>query len=183
MAINDLGHEAISLTGSQAGHRHRHGARQGEDRRYPRPAHPRGARPGQDRARRRLPGRLDRQGDHDARPRRLGHDRGRARRCARGRGLRDLHRRRGRLHRRPAHRRRGAQAGRGQLRGDARDVRVGCEGDGAALGRVRAQLRCDAARPLVVRRRARARGSARRTNACWRRRSSRASRTTPPRRR
>ena len=35
--------------------------------------------------------------------------------------LRDLHRRRRRLHRRSAHRPRGAQAPRGQLRGDARD--------------------------------------------------------------
>ena len=57
---------------------------------------------GRDRARRRLPGRLDRLRHHDPRPRRLRHDRGRARRGARRRGLRDLHRRRGRLHRRPA---------------------------------------------------------------------------------
>ena len=44
------------------------------------------------------------QGHHHARPRRLGHDRRRARRRAGRRGLRDLHRRRRGLHRRPAHR-------------------------------------------------------------------------------
>ena len=58
MAIIDLGHEAISLTGSQAGivtdtvH-------EGEDRRGAGEADPRRARPRPDRARRRLPGRLD----------------------------------------------------------------------------------------------------------------------------
>ena len=61
------------------------------------------ARPRPDRARRRLPGRLDRARGDDARPRRLRRDRGRARLGARRR-VRDLHRRRGRLHRRPAHR-------------------------------------------------------------------------------
>jgi aspartokinase len=55
MAINDFGHEAISLTGSQAGIRHRHGARVRRRSSTSRAAHPRGARPGQDRARRRLP--------------------------------------------------------------------------------------------------------------------------------
>ena len=64
-------------------HRHRHGARQGEDRRGARTAHQRGARRRQDRARRRLPGRLVRERGDDARPRRLRHDRGRARRGAR----------------------------------------------------------------------------------------------------
>ena len=59
MAIHDLGHEAVSLTGSQAGivtdgsHTK---AKIVEVRATP---HPRGARAGQDRARRRLPGRLD----------------------------------------------------------------------------------------------------------------------------
>ena len=50
---------------------------------------------------------------HHARPRRLRHHRGRARGRARRRRLRDLHRRRGRVHRRPAHRARRAQARRG----------------------------------------------------------------------
>ena len=97
MAINDLGHRAISLTGSQAGHRHRHLAHEGADPRRARRPDLRGARRGQRRARRRLPGRLDRQGRHDARARRLGHHRGRARRGGRRRGLRDLHRRPGRV--------------------------------------------------------------------------------------
>ena len=47
MAIHDLGHEAISLTGSQAGIVTDAVARQGEDRRGARAAHPRGARRGQ----------------------------------------------------------------------------------------------------------------------------------------
>ena len=60
MAINDLGHAAISLTGSQAGHRHRHLAHQGaHPSRCKRRAHPRRARRRQGRARGGLPGRLD----------------------------------------------------------------------------------------------------------------------------
>ena len=110
MAINDLGHKAISLTGSQAGHRHRHLPHQGAHPRRPRRPHPRGARRRADRARRRLPGRLHRQGRHHARPRRLGHHRGRARRRDGRRGVRDLHRRRRRLQRRPADRPRRPQA-------------------------------------------------------------------------
>ena len=60
MAINDLGRDAVSFTGSQAGivTDTSHGkARIVEMRRGPRP---RGARGGQGRDRRRLPGRLDR---------------------------------------------------------------------------------------------------------------------------
>ena len=105
MAIESLGAQARSFTGSQAGvittgthgnakiidvtpGRLRSGARRGPDR------------PG-----RRLPGRQPgQQGRHDARPRRLGHHRRRAGRRAEGRRLRDLHRRRRHLHRRPAHR-------------------------------------------------------------------------------
>ena len=106
MAINDLGHEAISLTGSQAGivTDTAHGKAKIVDIRGQR-IHE-ALDQGQDRPRRRLPGRVDREGDHDARPRRLRHDRGRARGRARRRGVRDLHRRRGRLHGRPADRRR-----------------------------------------------------------------------------
>ena len=94
MAINDLGHRAISLTGSQAGivtdtsHTKARILDVRADRIFAR------ARRGRDRARRRLPGRVDGEGRHDARPRRLGHDRRRARRRRRRRGLRDLHRRR-----------------------------------------------------------------------------------------
>ena len=83
------------------GDRHRLLPHQGADHRRARRPHPPGARGGLDRAGRRLPGRLHRQPRRDhARPRRLGHDRGRARRRPRRRGLRDLHRRRRRLHRR-----------------------------------------------------------------------------------
>ncbi len=59
MAIHDLGHEAVSFTGSQAGIVTDETPHQGEDRRGPRAPHPRGAGTGPDRARRRLPGRLD----------------------------------------------------------------------------------------------------------------------------
>ena len=69
---------------------------------------------------RRLPGRRRRGQHHHARPRRLRHHRRRDRRGAQGRRLRDLHRRRRRLHHRPEHVPGGAQAGPDQLRGDAR---------------------------------------------------------------
>ena len=75
------------------------------------------------------------------------------------------------------------QAADGHLRGDARDVGLGGEGDGATLRRVRPQPRRAPARAVDVQRVRRARGSRRRTRRCWRRRSSRASRTTRPRRR
>ena len=93
MAIEDLGHEAISLTGSQAGivTDTAHGKAKIVEIRARR-IHE-ALDEGRDRARRRLPGRLDRVRGDDARPRRLGHDRGRARRRARRRPLRDLHRR------------------------------------------------------------------------------------------
>ena len=156
MAIDDLGHEAISLTGSQAGivTDTAHGkAKIVEVRAAP---DPRGARRGPDRARRRLPGRLDRLRGDDARPRRLRHDRRRARRRARRGRLRDLHRRRGRLHAptRASCRRR-ASSHAVTLRRDARDGRVGRQGAAATLGRVRAQPRRPAARPLDVHRRRR----------------------------
>ena len=105
MAIANLGHEARSFTGSQAGVITDSVARQGADhRRHARPD-PTGARRGPHRDRRRVPGRQPgHQGHHHARPRRLGHHRRRAGRRARRRRLRDLHRRRRRLHRRPADR-------------------------------------------------------------------------------
>ena len=105
MVINDLGHEAISLTGSQAGivtDTSHTKARIIEVK--------------ADRIRSALDedkivlvagfqgvstGRL---GRDDARPRRLRHHRGRTGRGAERRRVRDLHRRVGRLHGRPAHR-------------------------------------------------------------------------------
>ena len=98
MAINDLGHEAVSFTGSQAGivTDTSHGKARIVEMRRGR-VHE-ALDDGEDRDRRRLPGRLDDAGRDDARARRLRHDRGRARRGAPGRRLRDLHRRRRRLH-------------------------------------------------------------------------------------
>ena len=58
---------------------------------------------------------------HHARARRLGHLGGGAGRCAEGRRMPDLHRRRRRLHHRPAHRARGAPAQDGHVRRNARD--------------------------------------------------------------
>ena len=128
MAIIDLGREAVSFTGSQAGHphRHAHGRARIVDVRSDRVREALDA--GQGRDRRRLPGRLDDARRDDARARRLGHDRRRARGRARRRRLRDLHGRRGRLHGRPAHRPGGAQARRGLVRGDARARGRGREG-------------------------------------------------------
>ena len=108
-----------------------------------------------DRARRRLPGRLDRARRHDARPRRLGHDRGRARRRGRRRGLRDLHRRPRRLQRRPADRPRRAQAAGRLVRRDARDGGLGRRRAAAAQRRVRAQPRRAHPLPIELRRRRR----------------------------
>ena len=105
MAIADLGQEARSFTGSQAGVITDSVARPGAHHRRDARPHPGRARRGRDRDRRRLPGRQPgHQGHHHPRPWRLRHHGRRARRRARRRRLRDLHRRRRRLHRRPAHR-------------------------------------------------------------------------------
>ena len=155
MAINDLGHRAISLTGSQAGI-------------VTDTSHTKA---------RILDVRADRifaaldedsivlvagfQGvstatrRHDARPRRLGHDRRRARRRRRRRGVRDLHRRPGRLLRRSADRAQRAQAADRLLRRDARDGRLRRRRAAAALRRVRAQPRRAHPLPIELRRRAR----------------------------
>ena len=79
MAISDLGHDAVSLTGSQAGivTDTVHGKAKIVEVEAHRIHEALDA--GTDRARRRLPGRVDRVRRDDARPRRLGHDRGRAR--------------------------------------------------------------------------------------------------------
>ena len=125
MVINDLGHEAISLTGSQAGIVTDSGHTKARIIEVKADRIRRGARRRQDRARGGLPGRLAGVARRDdARPRRLRHDRGRARRRAGRRRLRDLHRRRRRVQRRSAHRARRPQAAGGHVRGDARDVGV-----------------------------------------------------------
>ena len=155
MAINDLGHRAISLTGSQAGivTDTSHTKARILDVRAERIT--RGAVRGPDRAGGRLPGRLDQPRRHHPGPRRIGHHRRRGGRGDRRRGVRDLHRRGRRVQRRPADRPRRAQAARGQLRGDARDGRLRRQGAAAALGRVRPHAR--GAHPLPVKLRSRPR--------------------------
>ena len=133
------------------GNRHRHVPRQGEDRRSARTAAPRRARPRPDRAGRRLPGRVDRTRGDDARPWRLRRDCGRAGVCA-GRGVRDLHGRRRRVHGRPPRRRRRFEAPEGLVRRDARDGRDRRTSDDGAVDRDRTQVRCAAPRALSVRR-------------------------------
>ena len=155
MAINDLGHRAISLTGSQAGivtDTSHTKARILEVR--------------ADRIRDALDedsivlvagfqGVSTAKRRHDARPRRLGHDRRRARGRGRRRRLRDLHRRRGRLQRRPADRARRAQAADRLVRRDARDGGLRRRRAAAAQRRVRPQPRRAHPLPFELRRRAR----------------------------
>ena len=82
----------------------------------------------------------DRVQHHDAGPRRLGHHgRGPGGRAGGGR-LRDLHRRRRRLHDRPAHRARSPQDGHDQLRRDARAGQPGGGRDALAVDRVRQEV-------------------------------------------
>ena len=151
MAVGNLGHEARSFTGSQAGviTDSSHGKAKIIDVTPGRIE--RGARRGRDRDRRRLPGRQPgHQGHHHARPRRLGHHRGRAGRGTARRRLRDLHRRRRRVHRRPADRADRPEAGPHLLRGDARDGRLRREDPAPAVRRVRPPLRHPDPRALVV---------------------------------
>ena len=140
---------------------------------------------GHDRHRRRLPGRRRGRQHHDARPRRLGHVGRGAGRRAQGRRVPDLHRRRRRLHDRPAHRARGAAARHRHVRGNARDGEPGLEGPADPLGRIRGQVQGQAARAVVVRRSrsppAPARSSRSRKTTPWNRRSSPASRSTATR--
>ena len=116
MAIHDMGHEAISLTGSQAGIMTdtSHTKARIVDVRADRIKE--ALDDEQDRARRRLPGRLHRfQGRDHARSWRIRHNRSRSGRRNRRRRLRDLHRRRRRLQRRSAHRAQRAHASRRQF--------------------------------------------------------------------
>ena len=141
MAIHDLGEEAVSFTGSQAGILTDSVAHAGEDPRDPGRPDPGGARAGEDRARRRLPGLLARHdGRDDARPRRHGRDGGRARGRA-GRRVRDLLGRAGGIHRRPADRPGRTEARRRLVRRDARDGGIRREGADAPLGRARTKPR------------------------------------------
>ena len=109
-------------------------------------------------------------------------------RGARRDGVRDLHRRRRGLHRRPAHRADGPAAAAHHLRGDARDGGERRQGAAPALRRVRAALRHPRPCPLVVLHAHRHLGvrhatdrRARRVRTRWSKPSSRASRTTAAR--
>ena len=116
--------------------RHRQRARRGAHPRHSRRQDPRPPRPGRGGRDRRLPGhRAGAQPHLHPGPGRLGHQRGGHRRGGEGRPVRHLHRRRRRLHHRPAHRPQGAPAAEGLLRGDAGDGLAGLEGAADALGR------------------------------------------------
>ena len=101
MAIHDLGHRAISLTGSQAGivTDTSHTRARILDVRADRIRG--GAGGGPDRPGRGIPGGFNQPRRDHAWPRWVGHNRGRGRGRARRRGLRDLHRCQQRVHRRP----------------------------------------------------------------------------------
>ena len=88
----------------------------------------------------------------DARARRLGHVRGRARRRDFGRPLRHLYRRRRRLHLRSADRAEGAAARQGGVRGNAGDGLARRQGAAGALGRSGNGQQGQALRALVIRR-------------------------------
>ena len=120
---------------------HRYAARQGPHRRDPPHADQGVPRRRQRRDPGRVPGPVDRVRHHDARARGLGHDRGRDGGRPRGGRVRDLHRRRRRLHRRPPDPSRGPQDRPDLLRGDARARRRRREGPPAAVRGVRSTPR------------------------------------------
>ena len=84
MALAACGVEGVSFTGSQAGHRHRHGPHAGEDPRGPRRAPEGGARARSGPSCRRIPGCVDRKRRDDPRSWRVRRDRGGARGGTRG---------------------------------------------------------------------------------------------------
>ena len=154
MAINDLGREAVSFTGSQAGIVTDTTPRQGAHRRDPGDRVQEALDEGKIVIVAGFQGVSTTLRRDDARPRRLRHDRGRARCGAGSRRLRDLHRRRrASITRRPADRRATrASSTAGLLRGDARARSERRARARAALGRVRSYPRRQDPRPLVVRR-------------------------------
>ncbi len=101
-----------------------------------------------------LPRALDELRHHHARPRWVRHDRRGHGGGGRRRGLRDLHRRRRRLHRRPQDRTRRAEGADDLLRRDARALGRGRQGPELAVGGVRSAARRDHPRAVVVRGRA-----------------------------
>ena len=93
---------------------------------------------GRGRRHHRLPGHRARAQPHrNIGPRRLRYERGRHGHRTQGRCVRHLHRRRRRLHHRPAHRAEGAAAAEGLLRGDAGDGLARLQGAADPLGRAR----------------------------------------------
>ena len=96
--------------------------------------------PRDDPRRRRIPGRRRGRQHHDARARRLRHVGCRSGRRAEGRRVPDLHRRRRRLHDRPAHRARGAKARPHRVRRDARAREPRRQGAADPFGRVRREV-------------------------------------------
>ncbi len=124
-----------------------------------------------------LPGREPRGADHDAGPRRLGHDgRGLCRRFRR-RALRHLYRRGRGLYDRSADRVQGAQAGKDRLRGDAGARLARREGAADPLGRAGDALQGEATGAVLVRGHGRDLGNPglRRGRISWNRKSSLAS--------
>ena len=100
----------------------------------------------------RVPGPRARQPHRHARARRLGHQRGRHRRCGQGRPLRHLHRCRRRLHHRSAHGAQGAAAGQGIVRGNARNGLARGQGSAGSLRRTCYGAQGPDLRALFVRR-------------------------------
>ena len=99
-----------------------------------------------------LPGHRAGQAHRDARPRRLGYQRGGDRGGDPCRALRHLYRRRWRLYDRPAHRAEGAAPRARLLRGDAGDGLARRQGAAGALGRARHGARRADLRPFELRR-------------------------------
>ena len=99
---------------------------------------------------------VEKQGRHHARPRRIGHHRGRPGRRAERRRVRDLHRRRRHLHDRPAHRPARAQ-GLDRISYDEmlELASLRRQGPDAALRGIRPSLRRSDSRSVVVHRQAR----------------------------
>ncbi len=156
MAIHDQGMHARSLTGSQAGiiTTGTHGNARIIDITPGRITTRAG--PGRHRDRGRLPGRrAGHQGRHHAGPGSLRHHGGGAGRLPGCGLLRDLLRRRRRLHRRPADRRVRPADPAHQLRGDARDGGLRGEDPASALRRVRPPGERPGACPVVLLREAR----------------------------
>ncbi len=150
LALQAQGMQAVSYAGWQVPIHTDSGVHQGAHHPHRRPA--RARRPGgrQGGHHHRLPGHRRAGQRHHAGPRRQRHLGGGGGGGAEGRRVPDLHRRRRRLHHRPAHRARGAPADHHQLRGDAGDGQPGQQGAADPLGGVRRQVPRAAARAVEL---------------------------------